>query len=233
MQDYFALAQAAVNQLALPPGQTEHEAEENKAKVTRRTGFLIHQQNPNIGLLRKDIGNRSIIVVNGVEMGMSVDILLDKSDGTFVDVASDEALSPDSPYPRRVKAVWVDHQETSDDPTWLGRWIKPTAALTELEDGQEPGNGNGNGTDGGTQPDLAGMELQLASITESLKGLIQLNRMQLQTIHHLAADLSVLQLKLQERLQEVEDRIAHQGYTFGFLGRTIELRPFDTRKERR
>jgi hypothetical protein len=132
MNDYSAIVAQALERLGQLRSNDERETEENKARVTRLAAFLIHQQNPNIGLLRKDGGNRSMIKVNGEDIGMSVDLIIDKSDGTFADVASD---ADDGGGFRRTVIVWVPHPETSSDPAWLGRWIKPTSELAGLGGG--------------------------------------------------------------------------------------------------
>jgi hypothetical protein len=129
MNDYSAIVGQALERLGQLRSNDERETEENKARVTRLAAFLIHQQNPNIGLLRKDNGNRSMINVNGEEIGMSVDLIIDRSDGTFADVASD---ADDGDGFRRTVSVWVHHPETSSDQAWLSRWIKPTRALAGL-----------------------------------------------------------------------------------------------------
>jgi hypothetical protein len=156
MNDYSAIVAQALERLGPLRSNEERQTEENKARVTRLAAFLIHQQNPNIGLLRKDGGNRSLIQVNGEEIGMSVDLIIDKSDGTFADVASD---ADDGEGFRRAVAVWVPHPETSSDPAWLARWIKPTSALAGL--GPQPG---GAGEEE-QRPDPAGGEL-VAFMTE-------------------------------------------------------------------
>jgi hypothetical protein len=134
MNDYSATVVQALERLGQLRSNDERETEENKARVTRLAAFLIHQQNPNIGLLRKDNGNRSMIKVNGEDIGMSVDLILDRSDGTFADVASD---ADDGDGFRRTVSVWVHHPETSSDQAWLSRWIKPTRALAGLPGGPE------------------------------------------------------------------------------------------------
>jgi hypothetical protein len=100
------------NTLALKPV----EAEENKARLTRRAAYLIHQVNPNIGLLRKETGNNV--------MGLSVDLILDRTNGEFADIASDV---DDGDGFRRTTAVFIPKH----DPALMPRWVQPTPLLRE------------------------------------------------------------------------------------------------------
>ena len=91
--------------------------EVEKARLTRRAAWLIHQINNNIGLLEKTSGNQ---VLN-----LSVDIILDKSNGDFTDIASSRSLGNGFV---EIIPVWVPR----NDPTLIPRWVEPTAGLAGI-----------------------------------------------------------------------------------------------------
>lgn len=100
------------------------QEEQAKAQVCREVAWRIAQRNPNIGLLRKDSGN----AVNG----RSVDVLIDRSDGSSVD-----AITAKLNTPRRgqctIASAWTAYEAT-DDPDWNARWLEVTEAIA-----REPG----------------------------------------------------------------------------------------------
>lgn len=91
--------------------------EQEKARLTRRAAWLIHQLNSNIGLLSKTTGNQ-------VDE-LSVDIIIDKISGEFADVASSEPLRNGV----RIIPVWIP----KSDPSLIDRWVQPTKFLAGLE----------------------------------------------------------------------------------------------------
>jgi hypothetical protein len=123
MENYSEFVHRALEQLGTLRVQGEREAEENKARLTRRAAYLIHQANPNIGLLRKETGNNV--------MGLSVDLILDRTNGEFADIASDV---DDGDGFRRTTAVFIPKH----DPALIPRWVQPTPALAGLEEPSHP-----------------------------------------------------------------------------------------------
>jgi hypothetical protein len=123
MENYSEFVHRALEQLGTLRAQGEREAEENKATLTRRAAYLIHQVNPNIGLLRKETGNNV--------MGLSVDLILDRTNGEFADIASDV---DDGDGFRRTTAVFLPKH----DPALMPRWVQPTAALAGLAEPSHP-----------------------------------------------------------------------------------------------
>lgn len=106
---------AGYQSLVLPSAQEE----EGKAQATRETAWRVHQQNPNIGLLAKTSGNN----VNG----RSVDILMDRTDGSSADAGTALQNTPQQGQVT-IASAWTAYAPTSD-PAWLERWIAPTAAI--------------------------------------------------------------------------------------------------------
>lgn len=129
MENYSGIVQQALDRLGTMRSQEERTTEENKARLTRLAAYLINQKNPNIGLLRKETGNNV--------MGMSVDLVIDKSNGEFADIASD---TDDGGGFRRVIPMFIPNS----DPALIPRWVQPTAALAGVEEGPKPGE-NGAG----------------------------------------------------------------------------------------
>lgn len=123
MDDYLATVQLALEQLGTMRANDDREVEENKARLTRRAGYLIHRTNPNIGLLKKESGNQV--------MGMSVDLIIDRTTGEFADIATDV---DDGDGFRRVAAQFILNLDTNLIP----RWVKPTTAMAGLPDEPEP-----------------------------------------------------------------------------------------------
>jgi hypothetical protein len=123
MENYTEFVHRALEQLGTLRSQGEREAEENKARLTRRAAYLIHQANPNIGLLRKETGNNV--------MGLSVDLILDRTNGEFADIASDV---DDGDGFRRTTAMFMPNH----DPALIPRWVQPTAALAGVEQASHP-----------------------------------------------------------------------------------------------
>jgi len=101
------------------------EEETAKAQLTRRIAWVLHQRNANLGLLRKTSGNQ----VNG----RSTDTILDRTDGSSVDVATAVSLDGEARTRVRVDPLWFPYK-ANPDPAWLERWIEPTEAIRD-----EPG----------------------------------------------------------------------------------------------
>jgi len=119
MENYSGIVQQALDRLGTMRSQEERATEENKARLTRLAAYLIHQKNANIGLLRKETGNNV--------MGMSVDLIIDRSNGEFADIASD---TDDGGGFRRVIPMFIPNS----DPALIPRWVQPTAALAGVEE---------------------------------------------------------------------------------------------------
>jgi hypothetical protein len=130
MENYTGFVQQALDRLGPMRSQDERATEENKARLTRLAAYLIHQRNPNIGLIRKDTGNNV--------MGMSVDLILDRTNGEFADIASD---TDDGGGFRRIIPMFIPNT----DPTLVPRWVEPTATLAGVDD-QPLANPNPNPT---------------------------------------------------------------------------------------
>lgn len=96
------------------------QEEDGKAQLTRQAAWDIFQQNPNIGLMSKTSGNNV--------HGLTVDVIMDKSDGSGADIASSR---PDAPGFVEITSVWSAYPPNSD-PAWLSRWVTPTAELAAL-----------------------------------------------------------------------------------------------------
>jgi hypothetical protein len=129
MQNYAALI---TQLLASFPSLIVNDAHEEaaKAQLTRKAAWVIHQENAAIGLLRKEDGNNV--------MGLSVDVLMDRTDGSWVDCASS---TPDGPGTKRITPVWLHHLPDTNA-AWLSRWVQPTAELADapgpLAQGETP-----------------------------------------------------------------------------------------------
>jgi hypothetical protein len=115
MENYAAIVQQTLAEFETVTVPTDR-LEEGKAQLTRRAAYALNRINPNIGLLRKTGGN-------AVEE-LSVDVIMDRSDGTWADIASSSGDV--------VRAVWVHHGERSTDRAWLALWVEPTAHLADL-----------------------------------------------------------------------------------------------------
>lgn len=120
MQNYRTILNQVVAtfESLIVPAEEEEKA---KAQVTRATALQIHQRNPNIGLLEKVVGTQ----VNG----LSVDVLLDKADGSWVDCGSSRDAGPGL---KEIVPVWVDHPEPNTTAAWLARWVEPTPLIVNV-----------------------------------------------------------------------------------------------------
>lgn len=98
---------------AIIPAEQE---EFGKAQLCRQVAYEMNLVDDNIGLLKKTGGNNVL--------DMSVDIIMDKRDGSWADVVSSEQL-PGGLV--RIKAVWVGHPP--DIVGWQDLWVKPTLKL--------------------------------------------------------------------------------------------------------
>ena len=110
-KDVLAEAQTQV-----VPAEREEEA---KAQVTRLVTWRIFQSDPNVGLLSKPGGNQV--------MGLSVDVLMNRLDGSWADMAT-ATRNGVPPGMVRVEPVWIPHGPDTTA-AWLSRWVQPTAAL--------------------------------------------------------------------------------------------------------
>jgi hypothetical protein len=120
MEDYSALVVIAREQLIAeghPMTVPADKEEEGKALLCRRAAWLVWNVDHNVGLFKKTSGNNV--------QGLSVDILVDKRDGSFADCASSRNNGDGTVD---IIKVWVSNppdQNTSD----TSRWVQPTAAL--------------------------------------------------------------------------------------------------------
>src|SRR6266516_7447459 len=89
------------------------DVEEQKSILTRRAAYYLNQFNPNIDLLKKTSGNNIL--------GLSVDIILDKSNGDFWDIATDNG-----------KIAKPVNSEPKIDTSLISRWVQPTKELAEI-----------------------------------------------------------------------------------------------------
>jgi hypothetical protein len=101
------------------PVVTLAQEEEGKAQLTRAAAWQIYQSNPNIGLVAKDSGNQVL--------GLTVDVLMDRTDGSAADMASS---TPDAPGYVRITTPWSPYP-ANHDPAWLGKWRQPTQELAQ------------------------------------------------------------------------------------------------------
>lgn len=141
MRNFSDVVQVAFEQIKSErsitiPKSDERGMEELKALLTRRAGYLCSLQDPNVGLLRKDGGNRSIIQHPDVgEVGMSVDVLMDRTNGQWSDIAS----SREDGDSNTLVALW---QPQDADPNgladWLARWLRAPKELAGFPDGGVP-----------------------------------------------------------------------------------------------
>jgi len=118
MQDYHAQVAEILDRVYASALVGADRAEEGKAQLARRAAYEIHQINRNIGLLKKDSGNNV--------GGLSVDVFLDKSDGSWADMASDAATG--NANIREVTTPWTAHNNPSESIS-VDRWVEPTLAL--------------------------------------------------------------------------------------------------------
>jgi len=125
MENFSQTVQTAFDQLVSEgfPLLSTNREEEEKARLTRRAAWLIHQIDRNIGLLQKTSGNNVL--------GLSVDIIIDKTNGDFADVASSEEIGAGN---RRIMPVWVPKNDTN----LISRWVQPTPELADITPGSSP-----------------------------------------------------------------------------------------------
>jgi hypothetical protein len=127
MQNYYTTVEEALGGFdnTIVPKEAE---EQGKSQLLRRAGYLIHLKDPNIGYLSKPDGNQV--------HGLSVDVLMDKRDGSWADCASSEMVRGNDAV-RRITAPWTPHGP-DQSPSWLARWVKPTHEMA-LRPGPMPG----------------------------------------------------------------------------------------------
>ena len=99
------------------PVVTAADEEAGKAQLLFAAVWQIHQTNPNIGLVEKTSGN-------AID-GMTVDVMMDKTDGSAADCSSS---TPDAPGYVRITTPWSPYAANMD-PAWLTRWRAPTQTL--------------------------------------------------------------------------------------------------------
>lgn len=116
MTNYKARVEAILRDTFASSIVESGQEEEAKAQLTRVAGWALHQDDPNIGYVKKTRGNNVA--------GLSVDLLMDRSDGSFADIASSKA---DLEGWVRIRVVWVSHGPSSDL-----EWVQPTAALAKM-----------------------------------------------------------------------------------------------------
>jgi hypothetical protein len=116
------------------------DEETAKAQLTRRIAYVLHQANPNLGLVSKSSGN----AVNG----RTTDVVMDRTDGSSVDVATAVSLDGEARTRVQIRPVWFPYK-ANPDPRWLARWVEPTAAIRDepgplpLREPQQPADGGG------------------------------------------------------------------------------------------
>ena len=156
MDNYLDTVQLALEQLGTLRASDEREVEEHKAKLTRRAGYLINKKNPNIGLLKKDTGNQV--------MGMSVDLIIDRTTGDFADIATDV---DDGDGFRRIAAQFIPNR----DAALIPRWVCPTPSMAGLPEDEhqdsDPHDDSGNAPDDTTRFDA--IDARLSSIEATLR----------------------------------------------------------------
>lgn len=212
--EHFDLVQKAYNELRasndivpVPPGPNqERTVEEQKAYLTRRAAWYLHQVDNSYGLLAKTTGNNV--------MGLSVDITIKKPSGEFFDIATDREVEPNS------RMAFPVNSGGSVDPALVPRWVQPTAALAGLPD-------NGNGEE---PPDDDEIMEKLDEIQGQLQ--VVLNK-QNETLAAIAAQNQVLAehtAMLQLLLDKPSDGggkfpITYPNYAGRVLGFTVTLQP--------
>jgi len=211
----FDLVQRAYNELTesgdikfLPDGtpDMERRIEEQKAYLTRRSAYyLTTEHDSNIGLLSKTSGNNV--------MGLSVDIVTRKTDGTFWDIASDNGH----------QAVPID-AGAQQDSTFPSRWVQPTKELAGL-----PANGGngGNGDNGGDDDEV------MAKLDE-MQGQIEAGLHKQDLMQDQLNQQTQLLVQAVELLKQILDKpvppgskfpITYPNYSGRVLGFTIVLQP--------
>jgi hypothetical protein len=156
MDNYLDTVQLALEQLGTLRASDEREVEEHKARLTRRAGYLIHQKNPNIGLLKKETGNQV--------MGMSVDLIIDRTTGDFADVATDV---DDGDGFRRIAAQFLPNHDAGLVP----RWVCPTASMAGLAEDphQDPDPQHDSGDEAHDTTRFDAIDARLSSIEATLR----------------------------------------------------------------
>lgn len=84
-----------------------------KAQLCRLAGYEIEKQDPNAGYIRKILGENV--------MGLSTDGILDKSDGSWADMATSHEISQGR---WQIVPQWLPKTATGGDPTTV--WVDPT-----------------------------------------------------------------------------------------------------------
>jgi hypothetical protein len=139
MQNYGSVVANVLATQFVRPQVPAADEETAKAQLTRAAAFEINQIDPNVGLLQKTSGNQV--------HGMSVDGLVDRSNGDFADIATAEGVGG---LVVTIKAHWIQRNGTA--PMTSG-WIQPTAALALLPGPMErTGEAPGPGPDPGPGP---------------------------------------------------------------------------------
>ncbi len=132
MKNYASFVKQAEEQLVaegkLTPTGDVATVEKQKSQITFRTAHLVHKVNPDIGLLLKKGGNNV--------KGIATDVLVDKSDWSWADVASVRDLSVD-PWLGVAVGLYIDNApdlsfaepQPDGEPN---RWVEPTLELADF-----------------------------------------------------------------------------------------------------
>lgn len=120
MQNYSADVAEILDRAYQSPVVLRDQEETGKAQFTRRAAWDLHQKDPNIGLVTKTSGNQV--------GGLSVDLLMDKSDGSWTDVASKSDV--DAAHVE-IRSVWVPHGGEEPNSPSVTLWVQPTQALAD------------------------------------------------------------------------------------------------------
>lgn len=114
MDNYSAIVAQVLSEDFTSPVVVAEQEEQGKAQLTRAAAWEIYKQDSRVGMLRKTSGNNV--------GGLAVDVLLDRSDGSWVDVAT--ATGVGNPTVT-IKAHWL-HNSGNGVPTG---WVQPTLEL--------------------------------------------------------------------------------------------------------
>jgi hypothetical protein len=197
MKDYSGTVQATLDQFVTPVVRPEDE-EKAKAQLARMAAFEISRSNPNIGLVAKTSGNNV--------GGLSVDLMCDRSDGSWVDMAS----AIDAPGGmRRITVVWLHRPENGNL-----SWVQPTQALANAPGPMQlrvpvPGPGPDPGPDPGPnpEPDTEFEQEVLASLTALTNAVAALDVKVDGLAAQSDANTNKIQTQIHDLVEDMEDSI--------------------------
>jgi hypothetical protein len=193
MKDYSGTVQATLDQFVTPVVRPEDE-EKAKAQLARMAAFEISRSNPNIGLVAKTSGNNV--------GGLSVDLMCDRSDGSWVDMAS----AIDAPGGmRRITVVWLHRPENGNL-----SWVQPTQALANAPGPMQlrvpvPGPGPDPGPN--PEPDTEFEQEVLASLTALTNAVAALDVKVDGLAAQSDANTNKIQTQIHDLVEDMEDSI--------------------------